>query len=197
MQTPRSGLSESNPLTPSKAVDVLLAEYEAMYRLAEFRMASLERRVPAAGATIVAFLGVLPLLPESSQWILLMVVPASLVWFVRTTINHARSFEDVLRRIEWIEKRANRIAGQELIGFQSGHPSRGTTVGGRTGAETMGAVMLASALVLLTCLTLGSDAFNEHMTASLVYYAYLVIVGAHLIWAARKWRQYRSCRREG
>lgn len=192
MQTPPQGSPESNPLTPREAIDVLLAEYEAMYRLAEFRMASLERRVPAAGATIVAFLGVLPLLPESSQWILLVVVPASLVWFVRTTINHARSFEDVLRRIEWIEKRANHLAGEELLGFQSKHPSRGTTVGGRTGVETVGAVMLASALVLLACVLLAEHAFGQEIMSWLGYYGYLVAIALHLVSCIGGWQRYQA-----
>lgn len=192
MQTPPQGSSDSNPLTPRESIDVLLAEYEAMYRLAEFRMASLERRVPAAGATIVAFLGVLPLLPESSQWILLLVVPASLVWFVRTTINHARSFEDVLRRIEWIEKRANQLAGVELLGFQSKHPSRGTTVGGRTGVETVGAVMLASAMVLLACLSLSFDGPATRPVAWLGYYGYLCAITVHLARCVGRWRSYRT-----
>ncbi|MFI4915096.1 MAG: hypothetical protein ACIAS6_01140 [Phycisphaerales bacterium JB060] len=192
MQPPPQGSSESNPLTPREAIDVLLAEYEAMYRLAGFRMTSLERRVPAAGATIVAFLGVLPLLPESSQWILLVVVPASLVWFVRTTINHARSFEDVLRRIEWIEKRTNQLAGEELLGFQSNHPSRGTTVGGRTGVETVSAVMLASAMVLLACLTLTFDGPATRPAAWWSYYAYLVAVALYLGSCIRGWRRYQT-----
>lgn len=191
MHSLSEGSPEGSALTPREAIDVLLAEYEAMYRLAEFRMASLERRVPAAGATIVAFLGVLPLLPESSQWILLLVVPASLVWFVRTTINHARSFEDVLRRIERIEKWTNQLAGAELLGFQSKHPSRGTTVGGRTGVETVGAAMLASALVLLACLALSHPSIPKEEVVGLVYFAYVGGIGIHLVVCVHRWRAYR------
>jgi len=155
-------------------------------------MASLERRVPAAGAAIVAFLGVLPLMPESSQWILLVVIPASLMWFVRTTINHARSFEDVLRRIEWIERRANQLAGEDLLGFQSNHPSRGRAVGGRTGLETVGAVLLASALVLVTCLVLTTNMTNDGIVMGLVYYGYIVAIGTYLIACVHGWRRYQS-----
>lgn len=182
----------THPLDPEASIEVLLAEYRAMYRLAEFRMASLDRRVPAAGATIVAFLGVLPLMPEQSQWILLLVVPASLVWFVRTTINHARSFEDALRRIEWIEKKINTLSGQELLDFQSSHPSRGRAVGGRTGAETVGAVLTASGLVLLSCLTLTSDGLENAVIFWMAYYTYTVVIGLHLIVCINGWRRYRT-----
>lgn len=174
------------------SIEVLLAEYQAMYRLAEFRMSSLERRVPATGAAIVAFLGVLPLLPDSSQWIVLMVVPASLVWMVRTTINHARSFEDALRRIEWIEKQANAIAGQELLGFQSNHPSRGVTVGGRTGVETVGSVLLAAVIVLLSCLALTSPLKDDPSLLGVAYYLYILGVAAHFIVCVKNWRRYLS-----
>lgn len=182
----------TNQLDPVASIEVLLAEYRAMYQLAEFRMVSLERRVPAAGATIVAFLGVLPLMPEQSQWILLFVVPASLVWFVRTTINHARSFEDVLRRIEKIECNANGLAGQDLLGFQSSHPSRHVAVGGRTGVETVGAVLLASALVLLACHTIASTAMSGSPMLWLAYYAYIVATSVHLIVCIIGWRRYRA-----
>lgn len=184
--------AKRSPLDPHDSIEVLLAEYAAMYGLVEFRTSSLERRVPAAGVTIVAFLGVLPLLPVSSQWILLVVVPASLIWLVRTTINHARSFEDVLRRIERIEKHANSLAGRELLGFQSSHPSRGTTVGGRTGVETIGAVLLAAALVLLSCLAITSTVMGDPPLLGLVYYAYIVVIGVHLIVCVNGWRRYRS-----
>lgn len=163
-----------------------------MYQLAEFRMASLERRVPAAGATIVAFLGVLPLMPEQSQWILLFVVPASLVWFVRTTISHARSFEDVLRRIEWLEGKANELVSEDLLGFQSSHPSRHVAVGGRTGVETVGAVLLAAALVLLACLVIASTALSGSSSLWLAYYAYIATIGLHLIVCIVGWRRYRA-----
>lgn len=179
-------------LDPETSIEVLLAEYRSMYQLAEFRMASLDRRVPAAGATIVAFLGVLPLMPEQSQWTLLLVVPASLIWFVRTTINHARSFEDALRRIEWIEKKINALSEQELLGFQSNHPSRGRAVGGRTGVETVGAVLTASGLVLLSCLTMTSNALENALIYWMAYYAYTLAIGLHLIVCINGWQRYRS-----
>ena len=180
-----------NPLDRETAIELLLGEYRAMYQLAEFRMASLDRRVPAAGATIVAFLGVLPLMPEQSKLILLFVVPASLIWFVRTTINHARSFEDTLRRIEWLERKANELAGEALLGFQSRHPSRVLAVGGRTSVETIGAALLAATLILLSCLAIANTTLNELPLLWLVYYAYIAAIALHLIACIIGWRRYR------
>ena len=51
-------------LTPRERIDVLLAEYHALYGLAQFRMSALDKRVPAAGAAIVAFLSGVPVLPD-------------------------------------------------------------------------------------------------------------------------------------
>ena len=125
----RSGLAKSHHL------EALLAEYNALYGLAEFRMGALDRRVPAAGAALLVFIGSVPALPGPAQHILLAAIPASLIWLLRTTINHARSFEDVLRRIEVIEDvlrrieviegAVNKLAGETLMCFQTTHPSKG------------------------------------------------------------------------
>lgn len=138
-------------LSAQVQVDVLLAEYRAVYDLALFRLASLDRRVPLTGSALAASLGAVLVLPTMVQVFLLIALPLALVWFVRTTINHARSFEDALRRIEQIEKRVNALAGTELIRFQSRHPSRGKATGGRTSRETIAAALIASSLMLMGC----------------------------------------------
>ncbi len=128
-------------------VEILLAEYNALYGLVTFRMTSLDRRAPIAGATLAASLASITVLPAAAQPLLFAGLPIALVWFLRTTVNHARSFEDVLTRLAEIETRLNRAAGTELVSFQTRHPSRGRAVGGRTGTETVVAVFV-------TCVTL-------------------------------------------
>lgn len=177
-------------LDPQGRITVLLAEYQALYRLAEFRMGALDRRVPAAGAAIVAFLGSVPLLPERAGVIILVAIPISVVWFVRTTINHARSLEDLLRAIEAAERTINRTAGAALLAFQSNHPSRGKAVGGRTGFETVSAVGLASAVLIGACAYL-ADTPGSRPVVSILYVGYLIgVAGTVLRWLVL-WKRYR------
>lgn len=171
-------------------IDVLLAEYGTMYALAEFRMNSLDKRVPAAGAAMVAFLGGVPAVPQSTAWLLLVVIPASLIWFLRTTVNHARSFEDAIRRIEEIERELNALAGAVLVRFQSTHPSKGRAVGGRTGAETVLAVLLASFILLGASLVLASAAYDSSDALNL-YRAFVLSVALHHGWVTFRWARYR------
>ncbi|XHC26531.1 MAG: hypothetical protein ACFHWZ_16935 [Phycisphaerales bacterium] len=171
-------------------VDVLLAEYGTMYALAEFRMNSLDRRVPGAGAALVAFLGGVPAVPQSTAWLLLVVIPASLIWFLRTTVNHARSFEDAIRRIEEIERQLNALVGESLLRFQSTHPSKGRAVGGRTGAETVFAVLLASFILLGASSVLATTLFNSAYSLS-VFWAFLCSIAVHHAWVTFRWARYR------
>ncbi|MCB1745465.1 MAG: hypothetical protein KDK91_34175 [Gammaproteobacteria bacterium] len=132
-------------------IKILTEEYRAMYSLALFRLGALDRRVPATAATLGAFLGSVAVLPGPSREIVLVGVPLAAIWLVRITINHARSFEDALRRIEWIEQRINLHLRAEVLGFQSRHPSRGHAVGGRTGRESISAVLAAAILLVTAC----------------------------------------------
>ncbi|MEN1706037.1 MAG: hypothetical protein AAGJ54_11065 [Planctomycetota bacterium] len=171
---------------------MLLAEYEQLYALARLRLDALDRRVPAAGAALTTFVGLAPLAPTATGLLILVLVPASLVWFLRTAVNHARSFEDALRAIEQIELRVNRLAPNTLLGFQSAHPSRGRSVGGRTGAETVSAVASAAALLLGSCLYLVTEANAATRPVPLSgYAAYVGIVASHLIGVLLSYRRYR------
>lgn len=183
-------MTDAKRLSRDQAIDVLLTEHRALYELAAFRLSSLDRRVPAAGATLVAFLGSVPMLPLLSKIVLLAVIPASLIWFLRTTLSHARSFEDLLRRIEKIEREVNTRAGEALLTFQSSHPSRGRTVGGRTSFETVSAVVLASALLLGSSLALAADAFASLGPKSSVYAVYVAVIAGYLIALVLDWRTY-------
>jgi len=150
MEQSPSDSDETNQL-PEKRLDCLLEEYRAMYGLVLFRMGSLDRRVPIAGATLTATLASAAAIPDQAMMIVFMGLPLALVWFLRTTINHARSFEDVLRRIEQIEVEINRLLGKETVCFQSRHPSKGREVGGRTGRETVNAVLVTVVTLLVGC----------------------------------------------
>jgi len=118
-------------------VDILMEEYRVLYTLVTLRLTSLDRRVPLAGASLAAFLGSVTVLPRDAQLVFLFGLPVALVWFLRATVNHARSAEDLLRRIEEIEREINRLCGEELLAFQSRHPSRGRQVGGQTTTESV------------------------------------------------------------
>ncbi len=118
--------SELLPIESSAAI--LLEEYRALYTLALFRMSSLERRVPIGVGALAAFLASTLVLPPEGQLVLLVALPISLIWLLRTTIKHVRSFEHAIRRIEEIEVAINTLVGMPLLLFQSSHPSRGRNV---------------------------------------------------------------------
>lgn len=156
-------------LSPQARILVLLEEYRALYGLANFRMAALDRRVPLAGTALALSLGGAFVAPPAVQMIVLIVLPIAVLWLVRTTINHARSFEDALRRIEQIEQQVNQIAGETLIAFQSSHPSRGEAVGGRTGRESVLAVALTATGSLVACLALVASLEHAGVSVRLLY----------------------------
>src|SRR3954452_22946950 len=90
-------------------------EYEALYSLVEFRMSALDRRAPVTAAAFAGVVAALQAVPAGSQAILFVGLPVALLWFMRTTVNHARSFEDVLRRIEEIERAVNAVLRSEVL----------------------------------------------------------------------------------
>lgn len=137
-------------LDSAARISILLEEYRALYTLAEFRMSSLDKRVPIGSAALVTFLGGVSLLDTPAMLSLMAALPLVLYWYLFTTIGHARSFEDVLRRIEAIERKINALAGATLLSFQSTHPSRGLHVGGRTGAFAVRSVATVCAATILT-----------------------------------------------
>src|SRR5262249_19724027 len=122
-------------------LDALFEEYRSLYGLAHFRLSALDRRVPLGGLTLAACPSRIGALPEASRTLALIAVPLASMWLLRVTINHARSFEDALRHIEGLETRINGLLGDNLVTFQSRHPSGDRVVGGRTGRESVGAVL--------------------------------------------------------
>ncbi len=148
-------------------------EYRALYDLVEFRMSALDRRAPVTAAAFAGVVASLQAVPAGAQVILFVGLPIGLLWFVRTTVNHARSFEDVLRRIEEIECAVNDLLGTEVLRFQSKHPSRHRQVGGRTGHETVLAVLTTVLLVLGAAAFQVTDGFTKASGWTWLYLVYL------------------------
>lgn len=166
-------------------------EYRALYSIATFRMTALDRRMPVTAGAMAAVLSGLDAISRDSQLLLLLGVPLALVWFVRTTVNHARSFEDVLRRIEQIERAINDLLGKPVLNFQSRHPSRSQQVGGRTSRESVSAVLATSLLLL------AAAAFRMHRAMLLppplepAYLGILTLVGVITAMEGIRLRRYR------
>jgi hypothetical protein len=181
----------------STASEARLAEYRALYDLAVFRMQSLDRRVPLSAATLAGLLATFHTLTVPAQFILLVTLPLAGLWLVRTTIAHARSFEDVLRRIEAIEIAVNQDHHRELMAFQSSHPSRMLYPGGRTGMEAVSSTLVTAALGLLATLVLGvvwPDSYAADQKDALVRVGlaiYTTVVATGLLRHAWRWRRYR------
>lgn len=174
-----------------RRVDILMEEYRVLYTLVTLRLTSLDRRVPLAGASLAAFLGSVTVLPRDAQVVFLFGLPIALVWFLRATVNHARSAEDLLRRIEEIEREINRLCGGELLAFQSRHPSRGRQVGGRTAAESVKAVFCSCALVLAACMYLAWTTSGESIGHLQAYAGYLAGVAIYLVGCVLTLGRYR------
>lgn len=178
-------MTTKNPINSASdtLLEALFEEYRAMYQLALFRLTALDRRVPVASGGIAVLLGAITVLPVEAQYAALLTLPIVLIWLLRTTINHARSFEDAIRRIEQLEQSINDQAGQDLIGFQSKHPSRGRTTGGRTGRETVITVFSLCLVILIMTIgfwfhqaeTLSQDQLIGLITYTSVFLIYFII----------------------
>lgn len=181
----------SRALPRQQQIDILLEEYRALYGLVQYRIASLERRVPVAGVAFTAVLGIANLLPDHVRFAFLVALPIVAVWFVHTTMNHVRSLEDLLRRIEAIERAVNKLAGKELLLFQSRHPSRGEFVGGRVGAGSANAVAYATLLLIGICATLFLGDPPHGSEFLIAYGTLLVLVVVGVLAMVHRVRGYR------
>jgi hypothetical protein len=182
------------PLDPQLCVNVLLEEYRALYGLAALRIGALDGRATVAAAALATFLGGFAALGAAGQLSLLIGLPLGVVWFLRTTLTHATAFEDAIRRIEEIEQRVNALAGQELLGFQTHHPSRGKAVGGRTGTQTVLAVVVTSLMLLAACLYLVGSLELPLAAPVWIFALYDGAVGLYVLTLAFNYRRYRFVR---
>lgn len=183
--------SSSDKLDVQDRVDILMEEYRVLYSLVVLRLGSLDRRVPVAGGSLAAFLGSVTVLPLQAQVVFLTGLPFALIWFLRATINHARSAEDAFRRIDEIERHVNRLAGEELLAFQSRHPSRERAVGGRTSSETIRTVLGACLLVLAACLYLAYGFVDAPPSHRQAYAGYVIAIAAYLVACVWRLQRYR------
>lgn len=172
-------------------VSVLLEEYRQVYTLAHYRLEALDLRVPIAGSVLTGALGSVAALPTTLQPVLLVGLPLTVLWFVRTTIQHALSFEDALRRIEEIERSVNSRTNDTLMTFQSSHPSKGRYVGGRTGARTVQAALIAALMLLAGCGYMFALPATSGTLQFTMYIAYLTAIGIALNICAEGYRRYR------
>lgn len=180
----------TNPNYPDP-IAILIEEYRALYALVLYRLAALEQRIPLTAGALTTVLGCVVVLPAALQLGFLFALPFSILWLVTTTINHARSLEDALRRVEEIESAVNSLSGQHLLSFQSSHPSRGREVGGRTGKETVEAVLATATLLLIGAAYLSqidSVGMGPFKTS---YLAYVAIIAAALLSMYIRLRRYR------
>ena len=184
-------MSATDRRHPELLLGSLYEEYRALYGLVVLRMTALDRRVPVTAGALVAAVATVGAFPYASQVLVLFSLPIALVWFVRTTVNHARSFEDVLRRIEEIEGAVNAVVGGRVMRFQSSHPSRGRRVGGRTGTETVSAVVATSLLLLMAA---GFRMCQQRLLPITGEVAYGMLLGGVGLWLLREvvvLRRYR------
>jgi len=170
----------------SEQLESLHQEYQALYGLVGLRIGLLERRSPVIGASLTAVLAGLSGLEGDARLFLLFAIPAALIWFARTTVSHARSLEDLYRRIEVLETRINGLIGAETMGFQASHPGRGES-GGRTSRELVLAVLSWSLLLLVGCGALSGLSGR----AWLLFAVYLLTVGIYLLTVTRAQLRYR------
>ncbi len=167
----------------------LAEEYRSMYVLVLFRLTALDRRIPVAGTTLAAFLGAANTLPMATRELLLVGLPIAAVWLLRLTVNHARSFEDALRRIEAVEQQLNALLGESVVGFQSHHPSRQLAIGGRTGDETVRAVLVAGLLLVAGCAYL--FAADHDRIAAKLYAAAAGLIALYMVAFTGRLQRYR------
>lgn len=182
---------EGSPqFTVEHKLQVLLAEFDALYELVTFRMSSLEKRLPIVGSIFAAIVATVTVIPENGRNMFLLGLPLVLILFMRTTVNHARSFEDVLRRIDEIERAINGMAREQLLAFQSRHPSKGRAVGGRTGMESVIAVFVVCLMVLGGCVYLFAP---QHASAQdiNVYRVYCAVSAGYLLYLVIHLRSYK------
>jgi hypothetical protein len=173
-------------------VQILLEEYRALYSLLTFRLTAMDRRLPAIGGTLAGILGSTTAMPNQTRLAFLLGMPIALLWLFLSTVQHARSKADHIRRIDEIERLVNRLAGEELLVFQSRHPNKARYPGGRTGFGSVFAVLTVCLIMLGFCwysarippaLLAGGDV--------LAYLVYLAVAAAVMLVAIARLSRYR------
>lgn len=184
-------LNESTGVSAWNRIQILTEEYRALYALLTFRLGAIDQRLPLAAGAIAALLASSPLLPVYQRLMLLLTVPIASLWCHRVVLLHTRSKEDVLRRIDEIEREVNRLASKELLAFQSRHPNRRRAVGGRSGFGSVLAIMSVCLLSVLTSIVLVFCEFETHRALFVGYLFYGAATAAELIRSTLGLSRYR------
>ena len=142
----------NDPVSLETRIQILLEEYRALYSLLTFRLTAMDRRLPAIGGTLAGILGSATAMPDQARLSFLLGLPIAVLWLFLSTVQHARSKEDHIRRIDEIERLINRLAGEELLVFQSRHPNKARHAGGRTGFGSVLAVLSVCLIMLGACM---------------------------------------------
>lgn len=146
--------SKPGPLTEVQQIDILLEEYGVLYALLQWRLTAADRRLFVSGGLLVGVLTAIHSLDAHAAQLLLWGLPVLLWVIFSAMVGHARSKEDVLRRIDEIERRINTLAKMELLAFQSRRPEPGRAVGGRTGATAINGTLALYIAILLCAVVL-------------------------------------------
>lgn len=157
----------SGLLTDVQKIDILLVEYGALYALLQWRLTAADRRLFVAGALIAGVLTALHTLDVAASRLLLWALPVVLWVILSATIGHARSKEDLLRRIDEIEQRINALAGTTLLAFQSRRSNR--AVAGRTGLRAVNGTLALCIVVLLGAVLFLQPAEDVHAPAAIAF----------------------------
>jgi len=168
-----------DPLSRLERIQILLEEYRSLNSLLLFRLAAMDRRLPVSVGIITAAMASILVLPAESRTALLIVIPPALFWLVRSTVQHARAKEDHLRRIDEVERAINCIAGEQLLVFQSHHPSGSRVAAGRTGAITVVAVSSGAFAMLVLCVLVSLSQTN--LIPPWLYVTYILVVAIDVI----------------
>ncbi len=173
-------------------IDILLDEYRALYALLAIRLGAMEKRIPITGAALYTVVVSVPALEPIPRTLLLFMLPAAAVWFLRTTTSHARAKQDVKLRLIQVEQHVNSLVGEELLAFQSRHPSAGREVAGRSAQDSVLAVYFGSLGLLAACGFVAATVGLSHTIPLWVYFGILGGTAAMLTWDIVFIRSYRS-----
>jgi hypothetical protein len=186
-------MEQPHQIAEAQEVAAMLEEYRALYSLLVFRLGALEQRLATALAAFVAALGAATVMPAPARLLVFVGLPLGLVWYVRSTVGHARAKQDVKLRIAEIEESVNALIGTDAITFQSRHPSRGRVAAGRTGRELVMSVYLG-ALALLAASGWLFPLAEPTARAAFLYTVYSASCGVWMSWEVLRLAGYRDAR---
>lgn len=188
---PPEGKLRCESISLEMRIQILLEEYRALYSLLTFRLTAMDRRLPVIGGTLAGILGSTTAMPDPTRVAFLLGLPIALVTLFLSTVQHACSKEDHLRRIDEIERLVNGLVGEELLVFQSRHPNKARYTGGRTGFGSVLAVLSTCLLMLAACVyTIQASRLNSTVELA-SYAAYSLVCAAIMLIATHRLHRYR------